>query len=161
VLTDLNEVILRDRGPQTRFSTVLYARLAPGGRGVAATVASAGHPLPLVARADGAVERLGRPGTLLGPFPRVRVRDDTARLDPGDALVLYTDGVTEARRGGEVYGEARLRTLLAARGDATADQLAAAIEADVTRFQGGPLPDDLAVVVLRVQPGARPAPPPP
>ena len=161
VLTDLNEVILRDRGPQTRFSTVLYARLTPGERGVAATVASAGHPLPLLVRAGGAVERLGRPGTLLGPFPAVRVRDDTAALGPGDALVLYTDGVTEARRGGEVYGEARLRALLAARADATADDLAAAIEADVTRFQGGPLPDDLAVVVLRVRPGARPAGPAP
>lgn len=150
VLAELNDVIVRERGLEPRFSTVAYARLAPVGGGVGVTVASAGHPLPLVVRSDGRVEPLGRPGTLLGPFPEVRVHDRSEALRPGDAIVLYTDGVTEARRAGELFGDARLRDLLSAHAGAGADELAGAIEGAVVGFHGGPLADDLAVLVVRV-----------
>jgi PAS domain S-box-containing protein len=151
-LERLNRAIVSERGIEPRFSTVAYARLAPAGGGVAATVSSAGHPPPLVVRAGGRVEPVGRPGTLLGPFPEVRVHDDVADLGPGDALVLYTDGVTEARRGGVMFGEDRLRRLLSGLAGRGADEIARALEEAVVAHHGGPLGDDLALLVLRVRP---------
>ena len=87
---------------------------------------------------------------LLGPFAEIRVTDRSGELRPGDALVLFTDGVTEARRGGEMFGEARLRELLARRAGRSAEEIAEALESAVVAFHGGPLDDDLAVMVLRV-----------
>jgi serine phosphatase RsbU (regulator of sigma subunit) len=150
VLAELNEVIVRERGLQPRFSTVAYARLERDGDAVTATVASAGHPLPLVVRASGRVEPVGRPGTLIGPFASIRVNDETAVLAPGDALVLFTDGVTEARRAGRLFGDARLRRLLAGTAGRPADEIARRIEEAVVAHHGGPLADDLAVLVVRV-----------
>jgi PAS domain S-box-containing protein len=153
VLMELNDLIVRERGLDPRFSTVAYARFHPGRDGVHLTVSSAGHPLPLVVRADGRVEEVGRPGTLLGPFPAVRVHDRAADLGPGDAVVLFTDGVTEARQGREMFGDARLRDLLASHAGAPADVLAGAVEEAVIAFHGGPAADDLAVLVVRVADG--------
>jgi PAS domain S-box-containing protein len=151
-LSRLNDAIVAERGLESRFSTVAYARLTREGTGVAATVATAGHPSPLVVRADGPVEELGRPGTLLGPFSAVRVHDESARLAPGDALVLYTDGVTEARRDGDMFGEERLRALLSGLAGRPAAELVEGVERAVVAHHGGPLHDDLALLALRVDP---------
>jgi PAS domain S-box-containing protein len=152
VLARLNEAIVAERGLDPRFSTVAYVRLAPGAGRVGVTAASAGHPLPLALRRGGAVEALGEPGTLLGPFPRARAHDASAELGPGDALVLYTDGATEARRDGAMFGEERLRALLGGLAGRSADEIAAAVEAAVVAHHGGPLADDLALLVVRVRP---------
>ena len=69
-----------------------------------------GHPRPVVLRADGSVERVDAPGTLLGVLPSPPFVDVAVRLEPGSALVLYTDGVTEARRGSDQFGERGLMT---------------------------------------------------
>ena len=135
-----------------RFSTAAYARLTRTGDSVMVMAASAGHPLPLVVRASGRVEELGEPGTLLGLLPIVRVTDHSTELAPGDALVLFTDGVTEARRDGLLFGDERLRQLLSGLAGRPAAELAAAIEGAAMGFQGGPLGDDLAVVVVRAIP---------
>jgi serine phosphatase RsbU (regulator of sigma subunit) len=150
LLDDLNELIRSERGDDTRFFTVLYVRLVPTPRGFRATVATAGHPLPLVLRADGRTDWIGHPGRMLGPFAETNLEDQTVALAPGDALVLYTDGVTEARTGGELFGEERLRRTLAGAPGASAEALAARVEDAVTTFQAGPLRDDMAVLVLRV-----------
>jgi serine phosphatase RsbU (regulator of sigma subunit) len=119
--------------------------------GVAGTVAaaSAGHPPPRLVHADGTVERLAARGLVLGIDPGQEypeVRDD---LPAGSSLVLFTDGVVEARRDGELYGDERLDALLAERHDLPARSLAAAIAADAREFAGGDLSDDVAVVVIR------------
>jgi PAS domain S-box-containing protein len=150
LLDDLNELIRSERGDDTRFFTVLYVRLVPTPHGFRATVATAGHPLPLVLRADGRTDWIGRPGRMLGPFADTNLEDQTLALAAGDALVLYTDGVTEARAGSELFGEERLRRTLAAMPGASAAALAARVEEAVTAFQAGPLRDDMAVLVLRV-----------
>ena len=72
-----------------------------------------------------------------------------ADLPPGASLVLYTDGVVEARRDGELYGDERLDALLAERRDLPARALAVAVAEDAREFAGGDLSDDLAVVVIR------------
>ena len=150
LLTELNERIMLEPEVDLRFSTAAYARLTRSAGALIATVSSAGHPLPLVVRASGRVEELGEPGTLLGLLPVVRVTDQSTELAPGDALVMFTDGVTEARRDGILFGDERLRELVSGLAGRPAEEIAAAIEGAAIAFQGGPLTDDLAVVVLRV-----------
>src|SRR5205823_4112691 len=105
VLHVLNEAMLRQDAARP-FLTVAYARLQLSHDGPArVTVGCGGHPLPMVLRASGEVEPVGRAGTLLGCFPEVDVEDVTTELASGDSLVLYTDGVDEARApGGQPLG---------------------------------------------------------
>jgi serine phosphatase RsbU (regulator of sigma subunit) len=148
----LNDAV-RVHSPSPRFSTVVFGFLDIGDE-VGVRIAVAGHPLPLLATADGAVEVLGTPGTLLGVFPEVEVVTDRRPLAPGDTLVLYTDGVVESRREGVAFGEPRLRRLLesVAGGDAAA--VADCIPDAIAEYQDDPS-DDLAVLVVQ----RRPAPP--
>jgi PAS domain S-box-containing protein len=145
VLTELNEALLRDR-LDYRFCTVLYASLTPREDRVTACVAAAGHPLPLVLRAGGEVETVGSPGSLLGIVEAPEVTEELVELAPGDALVLYTDGVTEADRSA---GPERLAGFLARCAGADAAAIAEAIERDALAAHGGPARDDVAVVVMR------------
>src|SRR5262249_50240834 len=112
--------------------------------GVAGTVvaASAGHPPPRVILADGTVTRLAAPGVVLGLDSGQEYSAVRSDLPPGASLVLYTDGVVEARRDGELYGDDRLDVLLAARHELPARALAAAVAEDARAFGGGELPDD-------------------
>ena len=111
----LNEALLRQRDDR-RFCTVAYAYLEPLAEGARIGFASGGHPLPLLLRADGTVQAVGEPGTLLGVLPDPSFEDRSLSLAPGDALVFYTDGVIEgrgpngaARRGGARGAGRRLR----------------------------------------------------
>lgn len=107
---------------------------------------SAGHPLPLRLR-DGRVEEVGTPGPLLGAFEGASWHPETIPLAPGEQLVIYTDGVVEAKGAGERFGDDRLRAELAG-----AEGPLAAIRR-ITRaldgFIGGESDDDVAVVVVR------------
>ncbi len=82
--------------------------------GVRVTLALGGHPQPLVRWLDGSVTVVGQPGTALGLLSRVEIKEETIQLQPGEVLVAYTDGVTEARRGVEQFGEQRLADMVAA-----------------------------------------------
>jgi serine phosphatase RsbU (regulator of sigma subunit) len=77
-------------------------------------VASGGHPLPLCRRADGGLQTLGRPSSFLGMEQAIHVSESSAFLTPGDMVVLYTDGVTEARHGDAFFGEPGIASVLAA-----------------------------------------------
>lgn len=154
-LTDLNAVLARqyeqDRNrKQHRFATaaVVRFRCAPEG-GVLVRAGSGGHPAPLVLRRDGRVEELPCRGPLLGVFDSASFTTHATRLEPGEVLVLHTDGVTEARRGREEFGEDRLRDLLASKQGRPAESVAGAIQAAVLEFQGGVARDDIAVLALR------------
>ena len=95
VLEFLNDAIRRQR--PSELCSVAFARLEPNGaRGATAVVSTAGHPLPLVLRDSGTVESIGVYGTLLGAVQDPNLTDTTIELQPGDALVLYTDGLTDA-----------------------------------------------------------------
>lgn len=132
-----------------RFCTAVFAMLhADYAGGVSGRLSAAGHPPPLVIRATGTVDLVELRGPLLGVLPNGRWVDADITLAPGDTLVLYTDGVTEARDDdGELFGEARLRELCG--------RLVGERPADIVRTirehasaHAGDISDDIAVLAL-------------
>jgi serine phosphatase RsbU (regulator of sigma subunit) len=145
-LAAANDVVV-DEIATGKFITMTYVAV-DGARGKVAC-ASAGHPAPRLVLPDGTVRGLEATGIVLG-IDEDQVYDEvSAELPPGAALVLYTDGVVEARRDGELYGFERLDALLAKRHDLPARALALAVTEDCRSFAGGELADDVAVVVIR------------
>jgi serine phosphatase RsbU (regulator of sigma subunit)/PAS domain-containing protein len=153
VLRLLNAAILRQY-QDVRFCTVLHGRLQMGDGAARLAVASAGHPPPLLLRAGGAVETVPCGGPLLGVIPDVEHLDMPVELRPGDTLVGYTDGVTEGRGEHGLFGEDRLKRLLADSRGADATTIVERITAAVVEFQGARIQDDLAILALRVPPNA-------
>ena len=128
-----------------KFVTLLYALVDVSEHEVA--VASAGHPPARVVDPRGGVAALGGTGLPLGIEGDQAYVEERAQLEPGSMVVLYTDGVVEARRGAELYGEERLDRLLAEGRELSAQALAEEILADCRAFAGGELGDDCAVVL--------------
>lgn len=149
VLAMLNEAMIQS-SPNNRFLTVAYSRLRPAQQRLHLTVACGGHPLPLIIRGDGVVEAAGRPGTLIGLFPDAEAHERPVDLHPGDAVVFYTDGVTEARSKSGTYGEARLRALLKSCAGLGAGEILRAIKGSIEDYQEGALRDDVALIVVRM-----------
>src|SRR5215211_6753757 len=119
VLDGLNEAMLRQRREHDdyKFCTVAYASLETNEgdteHGAKVTVCCGGHSPPFLLKGDGSVYKIGQPGRFLGVFDDVNLTEQEAHLAPGDALVLYTDGVVEARSPeGTFLGEERLMTIL-------------------------------------------------
>ena len=148
ILGLLNEALLRQRSDR-RFCTVLYGRIAMNGRGASFEFASGGHPLPLLLRADGSHE-LGAPGTLLGIVPDPHLSDDRVKLEPGDALVLYTDGVTDAAAPERIWTPEALGLALGSPAGLDADEIAERTLAAALEGLAGDPRDDIAIMVLKV-----------
>jgi PAS domain S-box-containing protein len=151
ILERLNEAVIQQRS-DNMFCTVCFVRAKPSASGVRLTVCCGGHPLPFVVRAEGTVEPVGAPGTLLGIFPDPELRDRAFDLNRGDAMVLYTDGVIEEHAPGAVFGTERLASLLESCAGLDAKAIAGSIERAVLGFQPGSPRDDIAILVLRVRP---------
>ncbi|MFD2090792.1 SpoIIE family protein phosphatase [Blastococcus deserti] len=154
VLCAVNTALLQqqDAGP-LRFVTACCLILEPGGGGHRLRVSVAGHPLPLLRSADGAVTEVGTAGRPLGIDPAVHFTETAVALPAGATLVLYTDGVTEARDDvGSQFGEAGLARVLADLPAAEAEGTVAAVAAAVERQLRGSRyeADDLAVLALAV-----------
>ena len=132
---------------QGKFITLVYI-LIDGSNGVLAA-AGAGHPPPRIIGADGSVTGLEARGLVLGIEHAQHYEEVRASLDVGGAVVLYTDGVIEARRDGELYGVERLDRVLFDRRDLSANELAQVVLDDCRAFARGELADDCAVVVVR------------
>jgi PAS domain S-box-containing protein len=109
--------------------------------------ASAGHPSTLLRRREGGIELLGEGSSPLGVFAEASWRMGETQLEVGDVLLLYTDGITEARQNGEFFGEERLLSLLK-RKHFTAERLPKLILDKVLEFSGGVLQDDVAILAL-------------
>jgi serine phosphatase RsbU (regulator of sigma subunit) len=149
VLRTLNAA-LRQRMADQWFCTVAYVRVRRVPGGARLTVCCGGHPLPAIVRADGRVELVGRPGTLLGVFDDVDLTDVAVDLHVGDTLVLYTDGVTDEQRDGEQFGTDRLLEVLRENAGRSPEEIAGAIEEAVVAFPADEPVDDLAVLVAAV-----------
>ena len=133
-----------------KFITMTYLLVDVAGKRVA--IASAGHPPARLVRPDGSVVGVGRGGVALGIDPSQAYEAYTLDLEQGATIVLYTDGVVEARRNGELFGEERLDRFLAENAGLTAQELAEGLVAECTYFAGGELGDDCAVVCIRLAP---------
>src|SRR5205807_2672873 len=150
VLALLNEAILRDR-TDDRFCSAVFAVVEGEHGSLRVKLASGGHPLPLVIRGDGRVEPAGRGGLLLGLWEDAKLATEAIELSAGDALLFYTDGVTDALAPERIIDQRTLSKLAAE----SAGQGAAAIAERVERAvidESGPEPrDDIALLVLGVE----------
>ena len=137
----------RDDG---RFCTVAFCDLELHAGGARVTLSCGGHPLPLVLRASGAVEPVGRLGTLLGADDRAGADRREVELAPGELIVLYTDGVTEVRAGREeLFGHRDLAALLGrCAGRARRIGRRSASRTRCSQAAGGRPRDDIAILVL-------------
>ncbi|HYO00116.1 MAG TPA: SpoIIE family protein phosphatase [Actinomycetota bacterium] len=147
VLGLLNEVLLRHSSD--RFCTAALLRLRQREGVWVGTVSCGGHPLPLRARKGSPAEPVGVFGTLLGDFENPKVHDTELVLEPGDGLVIYTDGVTEGRGTGDYFGEERLEAAVEAYAG-SARTLTDGILSEVLQFQAGLPRDDIVVVAVQV-----------
>jgi len=115
------------------------------------TYINCGHNPPLCLRRDGAVERLDATATVLGVFEKWECTLQRIQLLPGDLLVAYSDGITEASRGEEQFGEERLIEALRSRPEAAPEELLSGVLARVEQFGAGNPSDDLTLLIARVR----------
>jgi sigma-B regulation protein RsbU (phosphoserine phosphatase) len=147
ILGTLNTVLLRD--DTERFCTAAVVRLRQEGETWRIAVSLGGHPLPLLIRNATPPTTFGAPGLLLGLFEARSFAESETVLYPGDAILLYTDGVTEGRNGDLFYGESRLHTAIESKRE-SARSLTEGILQDVVQFQRGNPRDDIAIVTVLV-----------
>ena len=153
VLDTVNEVLLSWFGAGRSFVTAIFATFTRDGEGWTVEIAGAGHPPAFVRRADGAVEQRPGGGRVLGLTVEHPSAIDVVDLRPGDALVLYTDGITEARDpAGVQFDEAGVAHALGVPGEVglDAEDIADLVVSGARRHAGATNADDAAVVVLHV-----------
>jgi serine phosphatase RsbU (regulator of sigma subunit) len=152
VLKRLNQAMLRETGSRPgRFATVAHGQLTLTEQGAAVRLTNAGHPPPLVL-GQGLAAPVQVRGTLLGVYPDVALTEVAFELRGGEMLVLYTDGVTEARSVDGFYGAERLMTMVGSVEHPCAEAVAGALLTDVETFQQGRLRDDIAILVIEATP---------
>jgi len=145
-LAAANEVVAGEIG-FGKFITLVYVLVDPVVGEV--SCANAGHLSPRLVGEDGEIVELGAGGLALGVDPGQTYEQTAVAFGSGSALVLYTDGLVERRRGKELYGTGRLDEVLARGRELPAKQLARAILADCRAFGTGDLTDDCAIVVIK------------
>jgi GAF domain-containing protein len=143
---------LRERDPPPLCSAAIVVLRETGAGTARAEVVAAGHPLPLLSRGT-AVARVAKPGPLLGALPEPLWETTPVDLEPGDQLVVYTDGVTDARAGQELFGEDRLRAALA--NAANPGAVVERVDRALAAFCGGDVADDAALVAIMRESGGR------
>jgi serine phosphatase RsbU (regulator of sigma subunit)/anti-sigma regulatory factor (Ser/Thr protein kinase) len=155
ILERINETLVeRGRG---KYCTLALASVRGIGHSrLEVTLHLAGHDRPLLVRADGRTFAAGSGGTALGLLDTISCPAETVYLDPGDSLIFYTDGVTERRRGRELFGGQRLRDAAAPLSHFSAEVIAARLRATTIGFSAEPPRDDIALLVLRNEPAMPP-----
>jgi serine phosphatase RsbU (regulator of sigma subunit) len=145
---------------EEKFCTMVMAVVTSvGADGVELDLVCAGHPCPLVLRAGGKIDDISAAGGLVGVFAGARHSSSRVRLEPGDTLVLYTDGVTEARSASPgpdgtrgFFETEHLAALVSALAGQPSSVMVSAIEDNLMAFAGGRLVDDVAILALRASP---------
>ena len=146
----VNRILVNERATSLFVTAALLAVDAESG---AVRYASAGHEAPLVARAGGRIDRLDAAGPILGAFADAEFAEETSIVEPGAAVLLYTDGLTEARDSDRhFYGDERLLATLAGARGRSAEAIKESLVADVLAFRGDAEAfDDTTLLVVRRQ----------
>jgi phosphoserine phosphatase RsbU/P len=148
ILARINETLV-ERGAG-RYCTLAMAALARGALGqVDLTLYLAGHDRPVLVGADGKAVFVGTPGTALGLLPTIKSPGLTVALAPGETMIFYTDGITERRRGAELFGIERLRSAAGTLAGFDAAAVATRLRATAISFSPEPPRDDIAILALR------------
>lgn len=149
MLSLLNTALLSSH--HTRFATLVLASAVRRGNTVDLKLTSAGHPSPLIIRADGTVEEADTHGTLIGAIPNISSSTTAVSLAPGESCVLYSDGITEAKggpMGNDLFGEERLKRALAECAGMPAEGIVEHVQMLAAQWLGNRPHDDMAVVVI-------------
>ncbi|MFC8535726.1 PP2C family protein-serine/threonine phosphatase [Streptomyces sp. NPDC057249] len=149
VLRLLNDALLNSH--HTRFATMVLASVRRTDHLVRLRLTAAGHPVPLVVRADGRVEEIRTQGTLVGALPDIESRTAETVLRPGETCLLYTDGFTEARGGplgDEMFGERRLKRALSECAGMPSEAVVERVQMLAAEWVRGGGHDDMAVVAI-------------
>ncbi|MGH3716035.1 MAG: PP2C family protein-serine/threonine phosphatase, partial [Micromonosporaceae bacterium] len=144
----LNRTLI-EQDTDGRYATLAAALVAQKGHDLQVDLVLAGHERPMLVRADGGVEQVGANGTAVGLLDEIELHAADVTLAPGDALVFFTDGVTERRRGDDLYGLTRLRRELRPLSGHPAQVIAARIRSAVMAFSSDAPRDDIAILVVR------------
>jgi phosphoserine phosphatase RsbU/P len=142
----VNDILLRDETPRFCTAVVLRCRRNRGDWRV--TISCGGHPPPVRATEHG-VGLVGRPGTILGLFRDVEFHDVEIDLDETTMVIAYTDGVSEARRKREIFGEDRILELVERFRDHAVDDVLKHLVDAALEFGGRPNHDDIAAIAIR------------
>ncbi|MBV9209578.1 MAG: SpoIIE family protein phosphatase, partial [Acidobacteria bacterium] len=142
---------LAENIPSNRFVTLFYAELDP--KSGSLSFVNAGHNPPLIVHESGTVEHLASGGLPLGILPQAEYREGRTQIQPGDVLVIYSDGVSEAiNPSSEEFGPERLYQVVAQNRTSSASGIRDRIEAALTKFaQGTPANDDITLVIVKRQ----------
>jgi sigma-B regulation protein RsbU (phosphoserine phosphatase) len=148
LLSDLNRQLVEPDGEIENYATVAYGVLDK--RSGEAEIALAGHPRPMVFRRHGVTEYVEPGGLPVGMFAEVVYEAQRLRLDPGDKLILYSDGVTECQNpNGEEFGDTQLRLVTESTERTDGCRLTDALEARLRQWRGDrDFEDDISVLVL-------------
>jgi phosphoserine phosphatase RsbU/P len=147
ILVRINEE-LAEQG-SGRFATLAVAAVDTGGPTVRAEIYLAGHERPIVVRTSGITEAVGHNGSALGLLSRINIVAEDIVMSPGDTLVFFTDGVTERRRGEELFGLDRTHEVLAPLAGHDADIVAARLRSATIAFSPETPRDDIAILTMR------------
>ncbi|MFF2818820.1 PP2C family protein-serine/threonine phosphatase [Kitasatospora cineracea] len=153
VLHLLNRALLTSH--HTRFASLVLASVRREDDRVRVRLSAAGHPAPMVVRTDGRVTESTTLGSIVGVLPEATTRTDTVLLDPGEACVLYSDGITEAKggpTGREQFGEGRLRQALRQCAGLPAEAIVERVQMLTAQWLREGRHDDMAVMVIAAPP---------
>ena len=148
-ILDLANRALMRQGQSWPYATVVCAAFRPSEGGLRVEVASSGHPPGLLRRADGTLEEVVAEGLMIGVQAGLDLKPVSLTLGWGESLSLYTDGMVDARRDDEHFGEERLAEAVSEAPDENAESAAQHIAEAVLRFEIGSPRDDRALLVLR------------
>ncbi|HVP48264.1 MAG TPA: PP2C family protein-serine/threonine phosphatase [Bryobacteraceae bacterium] len=146
MLENVNQMLWKSTAPE-HYATLFYGMYDDATRGL--SYVNCGHNPPVLLRGDGTVERLKATALVIGIFDRWECSVRQVQLGPGDVLAIFSDGVTEAMRGEEEFGEARFIDELRARARLPLSEMVAAILGSVQEFSEGTQSDDLTLVIVR------------
>ena len=149
ILSVLNEAIVRQHPDE--FCTVAYCRLRKRLDVVTLTSCAGGHPPPVIVSSSGEVRAAAKPGMIVGAFQSWEGQDERSRLSSGDTVIIYSDGVTEARREDDLFGEERLIDWVKTTSGMPVADVAQGLATAAEEHHVGGGRDDIAILVVRVR----------